>query len=71
MMRGRIGNKGGVGISLKIAGTTLLFINAHLAGRLPIFSVESRVNFWKLCLAHEDHVSERLANYDRIKVVGH
>ena len=32
MMRGRIGNKGGVGISMKIAGTTLLFVNAHLAG---------------------------------------
>ena len=34
IMRGRIGNKGGVGISLKIAGTTFLFINAHLAGEV-------------------------------------
>jgi hypothetical protein len=33
MMRGRIGNKGAVGISLKIAGTTVLFVNAHLAGK--------------------------------------
>ncbi|KAH9943712.1 DNase I-like protein [Amylocystis lapponica] len=27
----RVGNKGGVGISMRVAGTTLLFINAHLA----------------------------------------
>ncbi|KAF7327614.1 hypothetical protein MKEN_00340600 [Mycena kentingensis (nom. inval.)] len=31
LLRGRVGNKGGVGISLSIGGTTLLFINAHLA----------------------------------------
>ncbi|KAG8970259.1 hypothetical protein FRC03_010449 [Tulasnella sp. 419] len=31
MLKGRIGNKGGIGISMKVAGTTLLFINAHLA----------------------------------------
>lgn len=31
LIGGRVGNKGGVGISLNIAGTTLLFINAHLA----------------------------------------
>ncbi|KDQ14339.1 hypothetical protein BOTBODRAFT_32806 [Botryobasidium botryosum FD-172 SS1] len=31
LISGRVGNKGGVGISLDIAGTTLLFINAHLA----------------------------------------
>ncbi|TFY62188.1 hypothetical protein EVJ58_g4021 [Rhodofomes roseus] len=31
LIGGRVGNKGGVGISVNIAGTTLLFINAHLA----------------------------------------
>ncbi|KAI0366340.1 hypothetical protein BV20DRAFT_972066 [Pilatotrama ljubarskyi] len=37
LIGGRVGNKGGVGISVNLAGTTLLFINAHLAaheGRL-------------------------------------
>lgn len=33
LIGGRIGNKGGVGISLKVAGVSLLFVNAHLAGR--------------------------------------
>lgn len=33
LIGGRVGNKGGVGISLKIAGTSLLFMNAHLAGQ--------------------------------------
>lgn len=32
LIGGRVGNKGGVGISLKLAGTTFLFLNAHLAG---------------------------------------
>ncbi|KAG8908354.1 hypothetical protein FRB99_007281 [Tulasnella sp. 403] len=31
LIGGRLGNKGGVGISMKVAGTSLLFINAHLA----------------------------------------
>ncbi|KAF8199503.1 inositol polyphosphate phosphatase [Pholiota molesta] len=31
LIGGRVGNKGGVGISLNIDGTTLLFLNAHLA----------------------------------------
>lgn len=31
LISGRVGNKGGVGISINLAGTTLLFINAHLA----------------------------------------
>ncbi|KAI0350062.1 DNase I-like protein [Trametes cingulata] len=37
LIGGRVGNKGGVGVSVNLAGTTLLFINAHLAaheGRL-------------------------------------
>lgn len=32
LIGGRVGNKGGVGISLNIDGTTFLLINAHLAG---------------------------------------
>ncbi|KAJ3556613.1 hypothetical protein NM688_g1926 [Phlebia brevispora] len=31
LIGGRVGNKGGVGISLNLSGTTLLFLNAHLA----------------------------------------
>ncbi|KAI0784455.1 hypothetical protein C8Q75DRAFT_778933 [Abortiporus biennis] len=31
LIGGRVGNKGGVGISVNIDGTTFLFINAHLA----------------------------------------
>ncbi|TFK50038.1 DNase I-like protein [Heliocybe sulcata] len=31
LIGGRVGNKGGVGISLNVDGTTLLFVNAHLA----------------------------------------
>ncbi|KAJ6513431.1 inositol polyphosphate phosphatase [Mycena sanguinolenta] len=31
LIGGRVGNKGGVGISVDLGGTTLLFINAHLA----------------------------------------
>ncbi|KAH9848408.1 DNase I-like protein [Lenzites betulinus] len=31
LIGGRVGNKGGVGVSINLAGTTLLFINAHLA----------------------------------------
>ena len=32
LIGGRVGNKGGVGISLKLAGATFLFLNVHLAG---------------------------------------
>jgi hypothetical protein len=38
LIGGRVGNKGGVGISLRMADSTFLFLNAHLAaheGRLP------------------------------------
>ncbi|KAF9466458.1 Endonuclease/exonuclease/phosphatase [Collybia nuda] len=31
LIGGRVGNKGGVGITINIDGTTLLFLNAHLA----------------------------------------
>lgn len=37
LIGGRVGNKGGLGISVNVDGTTLLFVNAHLAaheGRL-------------------------------------
>ncbi|KAG6873244.1 hypothetical protein C0995_001264 [Termitomyces sp. Mi166 len=31
LIGGRVGNKGGVGITVNVAGTTFLFLNAHLA----------------------------------------
>ena len=31
LIGGRFGNKGGLGISINLNGTTLLFVNAHLA----------------------------------------
>ena len=34
LIGGRLGNKGGVGISLNFNGTSFLFINAHLAGKV-------------------------------------
>ncbi len=37
LIGGRVGNKGGVGISLNIDGTTLLFLNAHLAGKERVY----------------------------------
>ncbi len=37
LIGGRVGNKGGVGISLKVADTTVLFLNAHLAGGLILY----------------------------------
>ncbi|KAF8588898.1 DNase I-like protein [Ramaria rubella] len=39
LIGGRLGNKGGVGVSVNFNGTTLLFINAHLAaheGKVPL-----------------------------------
>ena len=43
LIGGRLGNKGGVGISVNIQGTTLLFINAHLAGRFYTSPEQGRV----------------------------
>lgn len=46
LIGGRLGNKGGVGISLNIAGSSFLFVNAHLAGayfshhRLEVIDVD-------------------------------
>jgi hypothetical protein len=34
LIGGRLGNKGGVGVSLNFNGTSFLFINAHLAGNV-------------------------------------
>ena len=36
LIGGRVGNKGGVGISVNVDGTSLLFLNAHLAGSCPM-----------------------------------
>lgn len=33
LIGGRLGNKGGVGVSMNLNGINLLFINAHLAGK--------------------------------------
>lgn len=41
LIGGRVGNKGGVGISVNLDGTTLLFINAHLAGEFDILDRSS------------------------------
>ena len=63
-----MGNKGAVGISLKIANTTMLFVNAHLTGKfihslqhLPFLTQSMNV-------AHENKVHHRLANLAKIKV---
>jgi hypothetical protein len=51
LIGGRVGNKGGVGISLKLAGTTFLFLNAHLAGAtLHLFKSGyfSNIHRWQL-----------------------
>ncbi|THH00088.1 hypothetical protein EW026_g2394 [Hermanssonia centrifuga] len=41
LIGGRVGNKGGVGISLNIDGTTLLFLNAHLAAQQTELAVDT------------------------------
>ena len=66
LIGGRVGNKGGVGISLNLNGTTLLFLNAHLAGMYTSFV---RISFTEhMPLAHEGKVQHRLANLAKIKV---
>jgi hypothetical protein len=49
LIGGRLGNKGGVGISLKLDGRTFLFLNAHLAGQILCFSklCVLIIFFWK------------------------
>lgn len=69
LIGGRIGNKGAIGVSLKVAGTSLLFVNAHLAG-MDLGAYE--VNLARLILAyiaHEDKAHERVANMAKIKVI--
>lgn len=39
LIGGRLGNKGGVGISLNFNGTSFLFINAHLAGNAQSYNL--------------------------------
>lgn len=43
LIGGRVGNKGGVGVSVNLDGTTLLFVNAHLAGKSVIDSFGPRL----------------------------
>ena len=51
LIGGRVGNKGGVGISLKLAGTTFLFLNAHLAGTTFKSCYLSNTQCWQLTKA--------------------
>ena len=69
LIGGRLGNKGGVGISVKIGGATLLFLNAHLAGKLLSATLSVIVSFLLLHIAHEGKVNHRLANLAKIKVI--
>jgi hypothetical protein len=64
-----LGNKGGIGVSLKVYGTTLLFLNAHLAGALVSLHVLTVT--YCLALAHEGKAQLRVANLNKIKVESH
>ncbi|KAF5367443.1 hypothetical protein D9758_003808 [Tetrapyrgos nigripes] len=44
LMGGRWGNKGGVGISVKIAGSSFLFLNCHLAAQQEKANLHDRLN---------------------------
>lgn len=63
-----MGNKGAVGISLKIADTTMLFVNAHLTGNFIHSLGHLPFADTKLNVAHENKVHHRLANLAKIKV---
>jgi hypothetical protein len=67
LIGGRLGNKGGVAISLKLEGTTFLFLNAHLAGASLVMG-----QVWdhlpNYVAAHEDKVALRISNLTKIKV---
>jgi hypothetical protein len=65
LIGGRVGNKGGVGVSINLDGTTLLFVNAHLAGLRPPLPRSTRLISSP---AHEGKVHHRLANLAKIKV---
>ena len=62
-----MGNKGAIGVSIKIASTTLLFVNAHLAGKL-IFPGFQSSRMPDTNVAHEGKLPNRLANMAKIKV---
>jgi hypothetical protein len=68
LIGGRVGNKGAVGISLKIANTTMLFVNAHLTGSSILSLQHLPFSDTKLNAAHENKVHHRLANLAKIKV---
>lgn len=68
LIGGRVGNKGGVGVSVNIAGKTLLFVNAHLAG--GCYLINTNIFLTELS-AHEDRVMSRVANMNKIKVIYH
>jgi hypothetical protein len=67
LIGGRLGNKGGVAISLKLEGTTFLFLNVHLAGAFLVMR-----QLWNQLLnyvaAHEEKVALRISNLTKIKV---
>lgn len=67
LIGGRLGNKGGVAISLKLDGTTFLFLNAHLAGTYPTASNWIEYSY-ESSAAHEDKAALRLSNMTKIKV---
>jgi hypothetical protein len=64
-----VGNKGGVGISLNIDGTTFLLINAHLAGWFFVDASLRSTLIVTITIAHEGKVPHRLANLAKIKVM--
>lgn len=45
LIGGRVGNKGGVGVSINLDGITLLFVNAHLAGKPHYILSSSSIGF--------------------------
>jgi hypothetical protein len=70
LIGGRVGNKGGVGVSLNISGTTFLFINAHLAGQFSLFQSPRchPLTSSFVSTAHGGKQHHRLANLAKIKV---
>jgi hypothetical protein len=68
LIGGRVGNKGGVGISVNVDGTTLLFLNAHLAGMCDTPSIPIFLLISFILVAHEGRINHRLANLAKIKV---
>lgn len=63
---GRVGNKGGVGVSINISGRTILFVNAHLAGLSQNFRSKDNLTD---ATAHEDRLLDRINDMAKIKVL--